>query len=624
MVLRFSGKLRLMSATDFESSIAGTGVPVTRARKLAALFDRAERAKLAVLLALMAIAAILEMAGVALVPLFLLTLQQPGVIRGHVLVAAVMPGASGLDDRATIYAVSCAVLAFFVFKNLFSWFVLRQQYRFMHGKMHQLSTRLLAAYLAKPYTFHLQRNSSELYRNVMNECTTVVSMVLLPATALVVDGLTVLCVSALLIYHQPSLTLLAVAVFGAATLILYLAVRRRAGRFGAHHQTHGRLSSLWLNQSLGGVKEAMVAGTEASFVERFSEHWRQSTDAQAGYLLLSQMPRFFNETLAIFAILVLANIMLVQGRGTDEIILTLALFGAATFRLVPTLSRMVSSFTALRFALPSVDALYADLGGAQAAPLQRRTRRAAPRPDFDRILIENLSYRYPGAAREALKNVHLEIPRNSAVGIVGPSGAGKTTLADVLLGLLKPDGGRIVVGAVDVHADSGAWQQRIGYIPQSIFLLDDSIRRNIAFGVPDAEIDEEAIRRAVRIARLDEFLATLPSGLDTTVGERGVRLSGGQRQRIGIARALYHRPDVLLLDEATSALDNQTETEVAAESRTLSGEVTILVIAHRLSTVKRCERLVFLRDGELVAYAPFDELMRAVPGFRDLVNAGLK
>jgi ABC-type multidrug transport system fused ATPase/permease subunit len=353
-----------------------------------------------------------------------------------------------------------------------------------------------------------------------------------------------------------------------------------------------------LRQGLGGAKDVKLLGREATFLDAFQTHNVRSAQVNQYQAMTQMLPRLWLELLAVAGLATLVVAMLAQGREMTAVMPTLGLFAAAAFRLMPSVNRVLNSLQVLRYCMPVVDVLHEEL---KLAPPEPPTRSGKSPSLMSEIRLDDVEFTYPTGATPALSGVSLAVRKGESVGFVGPSGSGKSTLVDIVLGLLTPDTGTVLVDGADIQGDLRAWQDQIGYVPQSIYLTDDTLRRNVAFGLPDDAIDEAAVRRAIRAAQLEEFVASLPLGFDTLVGEQGVRLSGGQRQRIGIARALYHDPAVLVLDEATSALDTATEKGVIEAVTALHGRKTVLIVAHRLSTVAHCDRLFRLEQGRVVA-----------------------
>jgi ABC-type multidrug transport system fused ATPase/permease subunit len=423
--------------------------------------------------------------------------------------------------------------------------------------------------------------------------------------ASVSDGLVLLGILTLLAFFEPLGTFVAAASLGIAMQFLGRITGKRMERWG---HTRFKLSAIigrHVLQGLGGAKDVKIRGREKYFVDQYDRHNRVAADLSVRQIVMGQLPRMWLELVAVTTLCVLAGTMLWQGRDSRDMVSSLGLFATAAFRLLPSVNRLALAIQNFRFGASGLAALYKDLQLSSEPP------KALREIEFHRsISLEGIVFRFPAAPAPALDGLTIRIPHGTAVGIIGGSGAGKSTAVDVLLGLLEPTEGRVTVDGVDIRDNLRGWQNLVGYVPQSIYLCDESLRENVAFGLPPEEIDEQALERAIRAARLDDFVATLPEGLSTIVGERGVRLSGGQRQRIGIARALYHDPAVLVLDEATSALDTATESEVMAAVNALHGAKTLVIIAHRLSTVEQCDVVYRLDRGRVVGAGSLEEVVR--------------
>jgi ABC-type multidrug transport system fused ATPase/permease subunit len=418
--------------------------------------------------------------------------------------------------------------------------------------------------------------------------------------------LTGLC--ALLLIVQPVGAVITFASLTIAAWIFHRLTRRSISRWGLARLHHEGMRIQHLQQGLGAAKDVKLLGREEEFLDQYRQHNVRFTRAAQLQSTLEQLPRLWLEVLAVAALALLVFAMRAQGRDIDSVLPTLGLFAAAAFRIAPSANRLIVSIQSLRYGLPVVDTLYQELQYEAPAP---QARAASTEPFRDTIELENVSLHYEGAPTPSLDRVSVVVRRGESVGFIGASGAGKSTLVDVLLGLLVPDSGVVRVDGNDIQRDIRTWQDQIGYVPQSIFLADDTLRRNVAFGLADENIDDESVWRALRAAQLEEFVRHLPEGLATSVGERGIRLSGGQRQRIGIARALYHDPQVIVLDEATSSLDTESEHNVMEAVDALHGEKTIVIVAHRLSTTEKCDRLYRLERGRVVSAGTPQEVLSA-------------
>lgn len=582
-------------------------------QKLLSLFTIGEQWQIAGLFALILVGAGFETLGIGLVLPFISLLENPQRIEDAGLLQWAYQAVGEPKPRLFLIGTALGFVVIYMLKNAYLTALTYFQCRFIYGKQIKLCSRLFRGYLYSPYIFHLQRNSADLIRNLTSETSQLFNGVLVPGL-LVITELTILtCIALFLLIIEPVTSLAATAGISLATLLFYRIVRQRLGKLGKNRQYHQGKLFQTINQGLGGIKESKILGREQLFLDQYDSHNLLATQALQFSQVVGQLPRFFIESMAVVGLMLILISVLAQGRSLSAVLPTLSLFAAAAFRLMPSVNRILNSVTAMRFSSHSVHVLYDDMRSLSSVIEEREfvicdQYLKANLVLTSNIALQNVSYRYPGARDDSIGGVSLTIPKGSSVGFVGSSGAGKTTIVDVILGLLPPTQGQILVDGRDIYDDLSAWQHLIGYIPQSIYLCDDTLRNNIAFGIPEAEIHEDWIESAVKSAQLTELVASLPKGLDTLVGERGVRLSGGQRQRVGIARALYHNPEVLVMDEATAALDNQTEAGVMEAVEKLSGEKTLIMIAHRLSTVKNCDRLYFMSQGKIIDSGTYNEL----------------
>ncbi len=566
-------------------------------RKIWSLLTSAERRSAVVLLGLMLIGTVLETLSVGLVIPAIALMTQSDYATKFPLLQSVLAKIGNPGQQALVVIGMIALVGVYVIKNLFLGFFAWRQNRFTFGLMEQLSQRLLTIYLRQPYTFHLQRNSAQLIRNVFTEVDLFTGNVVTPLMLVLAESLIICGLAALLLSIQPVGVLIVAGVIITASWVFSRLTRPFILRWGVLRQHHAGLRFQHMQQGLSGAKDIKLLGREAEFLRQFRTHNQHY--ARVGRLqnTLLQFPRLWLEVLAIGGLAMLVLTMLAQGSKLNTIMPMLGLFAAAAFRLIPSMSRVLAAFQSLRYGLPAIDILHTELNLAAPTP---GTRHGHGLPFRETLEFYQVTYTYHGAPAPAISELSLAVRCGETVGFIGTSGAGKSTLVDILLGLLTPDSGEVRVDGTDIQGDLRCWQDQIGYVPQAIFLTDDTLRRNVAFGLPNDQIDESAVDHAIKAAQLEEFVRSLPDGLETLVGERGVRLSGGQRQRIGIARALYHDPAVLVLDEATSALDTATERGVMEAVRALQGSKTIFIVAHRLSTVQDCDRLYRLEKGRVI------------------------
>lgn len=555
-----------------------------------------ERRAATALLGLMLIGMVLETLGIGLViPAVALMIQ--GDLLARYPVADPILRSLGYPSRERL-VLACLLILVVVaaVKALFLALLTWRQARFVFGIHRDLTQRLFIGYLRQPYVFHLQTNSAHLINTAISETSVFAHSGLTPGLSILTESCVLIGVSALLLVVEPVGSLLVATTLAVGVAAFSSLTRDRVSSWGKKRQLHDKWRYQYLQEGLGGAKEVKVLGREDEFLARYLVHGTASARSGERQTVMQQLPKLFLELFAVVGLAGLVLIMIWRGRPLESVLPTLGLFAAAAFRLMPSVSRLLGAVQNVRFSKPAIDTLYEEMRLLEGTPVPE----AGGTMPFKRALsLDHVSFQYPTSDAFALRSICLVIPQGSSVGFVGPSGAGKSTLVDIILGLFTPTEGTVSVDGVDVHTNLRGWQDQIGYVPQVIFLSDDTLRRNVAFGLPDNQIEEADVERAVRAAQLDRLVSELPSGLDTLVGERGVRLSGGERQRIGIARALYHSPSVLVLDEATSSLDTDTESGVMDSVRALKEDRTLIIVAHRLSTVAHCDILFRLERGEL-------------------------
>jgi len=601
-------------------------------RKLLSLLPKGDLFKLSVLFVMMIAASLLALLGVGTVPVFVLAVvdservfQMP--VLGDMLQAINVTTTNRLVGFGALF-----LMGIYAIKNAYMFFYDYINTRFMLRRVMMLQNRLFKAYMNSPYLMFLTRNSSELIRNISSESTRAINQTLKPMMSILLHSIMVVVIASALIYAEPLISGLGILLFGGFSVIFLKLTQKKMTWFGTQALRHRRSMMQAIIQGLGGFKDAKVLNRESFFLGVFGNHANQILRYELWNSILRSLPVRIIEMLALGGVLFIAVSMILQGRDPETIVPTIALFGAAVMKLKPSIFQLIDQVNSIRFNKHSIEQVWLDLNRLENLYVQKKDEEkkfqlekvSGSASDQEKLLLENeislknVSFVYPDSSLPAVKDVSLTIPKNSAVAFVGESGAGKTTIVDVILGLLKPQSGTIEVDGQNVYKCTESWQKNIGYIPQEIFLLDDTIRRNICFGIPDDQIDEGSLQTAIKTAQLTELIKNLEKGDRTRVGERGVRLSGGQRQRIGIARALYHNPQVLVMDEATSALDNITEKYVIDAIERLKGEKTIIMIAHRLTTVENCDTIHLMKNARVIASGTYNELLLSSPEFREM------
>jgi ATP-binding cassette subfamily C protein len=596
---------------------------LSQLRKILDLLDRATIWQGGGVAVLILVGAALDAIGIALIFPFIKLVTDPLLIHEMTWLTGLIGEIPQGGENQMLVMLAGVLVVIFVIKNMFLLIVQIAQNAYVAANESALARRMLGHYLLGPYDLHLTRNSAELIRNITTTVTAVFSAAFIGFVTIAAEICLVAALGTVLLIAEPMLTLFAVTALGVGVGIFYFATRRRFVAWGERELTTNTAILQSLQQSLHSIKEVKVLGIEERMLESFAEP--RSALARLRVLIgtTAQAPRLWVETIMVAVVMGVVIGIITLGGGATQVIAALTLFAAAAFRMIPSMNRILGSLASIKNAQEAVNAIHRDAETyADAAALhgELEEEHETPLPFEQSIRLDGVVFQYPSGEGTALDNIDLEIAKGESIGIAGPSGAGKTTLVDIILALLRPSGGRVLVDGTDLSGHPRAWRQQIGYVPQAIYLTDDTLRRNVAFGLADTEIDDAQIWHALRLASLDSFARELPEELETTLGEQGVRLSGGQRQRIGIARALYRDPPILVLDEATSSLDSETEHEINRAIESLGGKKTLIIIAHRLSTIRKCNRIVYMDKGRIAAIGDFEALSQSNSDFRRLVE----
>lgn len=597
-------------------------------RKIYDLLDRRERRNAILLFIMMLVTGLLEATGVASIMPFIAVVSNPGVIQTNRLMAAVYSSFGISDEQSFLLFLGTGVFILVVSSLALKALTLWAIARFTHMRGYTLSCRLLKVYLNHPYPWFLNQHSADLGKSVLSEVNQVVGASIMPALQFLAQSIVALFLITLVVAVAPVVALTTIVVLGGAYLMIYSSLRRYLSRIGADRVLSNSQRFQVAQEALGGIKDVKVLGLEDGYIHVFSKPAARFARRQASNHIIGALPHYLLQGIAFGGILSILLILL-AARGGDitKVLPLMAFYTFAGLRLLPAMQSVYSTLTKIRFGKVALDALHNDLNDTCEKDLKTEETVNNTSPDpirlENRLELHDVSYTYPEAKTPALNKLTLTIKARTTVALVGSTGAGKTTAVDLILGLLEPQMGELRVDDKRIsHQDVRAWQCNVGYVPQHIFLSDDTVAANIAFGQAENEIDMDAVVRAAKIAELHHFVSeALPEGYQTKVGERGVRISGGQRQRIGIARALYHDPDVLILDEATSALDNVTEKAVMESVHNLGHRKTIILIAHRLTTVENCDEIHMMEHGRIRASGSYQVLLRDDRRFQEMVNS---
>lgn len=581
------------------------------------IFDKKQKLQSVLLCIGLFVGALLELVGVSFITQLVTLISNPEKIHSNEIMQYCYDFFNMTSDRQFFLFVVIALIFVYLIKNLYLLWINYVQYTFVFNNQLRLSGRLIDCYLKKPYTYHLDNNSAEMVRNVMLDSERFFQMLLsvfLTLSEILVSAL--LCVFLLIV--DPVITISVEAILAVFTGLYLILFKGKAKKYGKTNQIYDGKMHQSINQALGAVKDIKILHREKYFADSFLAYGKKKMTAVRNNNVLGQFPKYLIETVCIGTVLLVLVFKIYKGEDLNTMIPQLAAFAIAAFKLLPSVSKINNYANLIVFLKPSVDLIYRDIKDTEdmvnyeiadeSGNIIEINDDGSQNKDTcyvaDKISINNIVYRYPHTDRDVLNGISFEIPLGKSIGFIGESGSGKSTLADVILGILTPTSGTVMYGNMDVHKHPLKWSKKLAYIPQSIFLCDDTIRNNVAFGIDEDKIDDEKVWKALREAQLEQFVKSQPDGLDSMVGERGVRISGGQRQRIGIARALYDNPEILVLDEATSALDTGTESAVMEAIDKLSGTMTLIIIAHRLTTIKNCDYVYKVENGNIYSVDP--------------------
>lgn len=564
------------------------------------IFDRRDKCKIALLLLAVVAGSFLELLGVTVFMPFIEIIQKPRTIQDKWYLKWVYDLFHMHSATDFMVLLSSCIILVYLVKNVYLVIEKSYIYRFSYHMQRKLSTRLLSTYMKAPYTFHLDQNIATLQRTLQEDTSRFIQVVLY-SLELIAELAVCFVLGIFLLIQSKTITIIVLGLLVVCLGSFLLLTRKYSRRLGERNQRCQGTIFQWMNQALGGIKEIKILERSGYFTEEYSGYYTKYANGLTIARTISILPKYVMEAVAISGLLLAIIIKLRFGEADMTYYVSqLTVFAVAAFRLMPSMGRINEHATNTLYALPSVDLIYRDLKEIED---YGKKQEQEVREDWNLqngLEVKHVTYRYPGTDEAVIEDASLLIEKGKTIAFVGASGAGKTTMVDLILGLLTPQKGVVMADDINVHEKPKTFHAQVGYIPQVIYLSDDTIRNNIAFGIKEKEIDEQAIRRAVDMAQLSTFIESLPRGLDTIVGDRGVRLSGGQRQRIGIARALYHDPEILVLDEATSALDNDTESAVMEAVENLQGTKTMIIIAHRLTTIRNVDRIYEVADGRVV------------------------
>ena len=568
-------------------------------KKIRTIYNKKEQTKFCLLFILIIISGFLELIGISLILPFINVVINPEIIITNKYLSFIYNLFHITNTTNFLIFLAFVLILAYIFKNLYMLVVYYFQYKILYDAQKNISLQLIRFYVNQPYSYHLNINTSEMVR-IVTQDTTHCSTFLTNMFFLLTEFIVVILVIGFLFYINKIVTTVLVILFICIFIGIFKGLKPKLKIFAKNNQKYYGGMIKWIQQSLGAIKDIKVLQKEKFFINKYYDSSVKYTSAQKYFHFLEQFPKLLIESFVVSVILSVIMFLFYKGIDASTIIIQMAVFAMAAFRLMPSMNRMQIALSALMYYTPSLNVVYRDLKNTRVVNYLEPEENRTLNMEKD-ICINNISYKYPNTEKYIFKNISFNIKKGTSIGFVGVTGAGKTTIVDVILGLLNPTEGSITIDGMNVHKNKKAWFSKIGYVPQIIYLTDDTIKNNILF-YDDENVDEEQLNMVIEQAQLKDFIDSLPNGLETIVGERGIRLSGGQRQRIGIARALYKKPELLVLDEATSALDNETEKAVMQAIEHLYGKITMLVIAHRLTTIEKCDIIYKIDKGSLTTF----------------------
>lgn len=592
--------------------------------KLRDLLSAVERKRFVYTVLAAIVMAVLELVGIGAIVSFMGVLSQPSLIEGNQWYQRAYTYFEVESDKQFIVLIGLGLLAVFLIRNLFSVFVVWLQLRFCWDVLYSISSRLLKRYLYLPYTYFLTNNSARIKKNMLSEMRHLLNGVIMPAMQLITNSIIALSIFGLLLWHNPLFALIVTSLLGGVYVLAYLIIRGKLGEMGVGRSLANKKCYKTLDEALSGIKEISILGRQGYFLDAFLNALGRYSYYMRRGKYLRMAPNYFIDILIFGGVFGVAIYLTAFSANASKSIQLITLYAIAGYRILPAIRNIITSLSALRFNRKSLEVIYADYE-LDVDPNKSKTLselRLTPLPFEHAICLNDVSYKYPQAEADAISNVSLSIACHSTVGFVGATGAGKSTVSDLILGVLRAKKGAVCVDGIEIDEQNAAcWQANIGYVPQQIYLSDNTVTNNIAFGIKAEEIDFDEVVRAAKVAHIYNFIINdLPGGFDAYVGEKGIRLSGGQRQRIAIARALYKNPDVLVFDEATSSLDNETERIINQSISDLAGTKTIIIIAHRMSTLKSCDVIYVFERGKQIASGNYRELVEGCESFKRLAS----